>query len=186
MLVEAEIWTIARTDQGNAVLLRPTGSDAAVPIFIGQLEAQSILIGLGNVPMPRPLTHDLFLSVLGKFGITVERIEITDLKDGTFYSKLILGKNGELIAVDARPSDSIALAVRVKCPVFIAESIIDEAGIPVASISEEPTAQEKNPIEAERKKLKEELEKLVEQENYEEAARIRDLLKELEKNYPET
>ena len=61
MLVEAEIWTIARTDQGNAVLVRPIGSESAVPIFIGQLEAQSILIGLGNVPMPRPLTHDLFL-----------------------------------------------------------------------------------------------------------------------------
>jgi bifunctional DNase/RNase len=136
--------------------------------------------------MPRPLTHDLFLSVLGKLGITIERIEVTDLKEGTFYSKLILGKGGELIAVDARPSDSIALAVRVKCPVFVAESIIDEAGIPIASISEEPASQEKNPIESERKKLTEELEKLVEQENYEEAARIRDLLKELEKNYPDT
>ena len=63
MLVEAEIWTIARTDQGNAVLVRPIGSESAVPIFIGQLEAQSILIGLGNVPMPRPLTHDLFITL---------------------------------------------------------------------------------------------------------------------------
>ena len=63
MLIEAEIWTVARTDQGNAVLVRPIGSDYAVPIFIGQLEAQSIIIGIGNVPMPRPLTHDLFLNV---------------------------------------------------------------------------------------------------------------------------
>jgi bifunctional DNase/RNase len=63
MLVEAEIWTIARTEQGNAVLIRPIGSESAVPIFMGQLEAQSILIGLGSVPMPRPLTHDLFIKI---------------------------------------------------------------------------------------------------------------------------
>jgi bifunctional DNase/RNase len=66
MLVEAEIWTVVRTDKGNAVLVKPIGSERAVPIFIGQLEAQSILIGLGSVPMPRPLSHDLFISVLEK------------------------------------------------------------------------------------------------------------------------
>ena len=80
MLVEAEIWTVARTDQGNAVLVRPLGAELAVPIFIGQLETQSILIGMGNVPMPRPLTHDLFLSLLKELEVELDRIEITSLK----------------------------------------------------------------------------------------------------------
>ena len=125
MLLEAEIWTVARTDQGNAVLVRPSGSEVAVPIFIGQLEAQSILIGLGNVPMPRPLTHDLFLSVLEQVHVTVKRVEVTALKNDTFYAQLILEQNGQEIIIDARPSDSISLAVRVKCPVYIEESVVD-------------------------------------------------------------
>ncbi|RKX74965.1 MAG: hypothetical protein DRP87_15690, partial [Spirochaetes bacterium] len=124
MLVEAEVWTVARTDQGNAVLIRPVGGDVAVPIFIGQLEAQSILIGMGNVPMPRPLTHDLFLSVLERMGITIERVEITELKEGTFYAQLILNRNGETVVIDSRPSDSIALAVRDKCPIYISEAVV--------------------------------------------------------------
>ena len=116
MLVEAEIWTVARTEQGNAVLVRPLGTEVAVPIFIGQLEAQSILIGMGNVPMPRPLTHDLFLSILDKMEVKIVRIEITELKEGTFYAQLILKEKGKDIVIDSRPSDSIALAVRENAP----------------------------------------------------------------------
>ncbi|RKY79412.1 hypothetical protein DRQ07_06400, partial [candidate division KSB1 bacterium] len=74
MLVEAEIWTIARTDQGNAILIRPLESETAVPIFMGQLEAQSILIGMGNVPMPIPLTHDLFINLFSKIKLTILQI----------------------------------------------------------------------------------------------------------------
>ena len=84
MLIEAEIWTVARTDKGNAVLIRPLNSDLVVPIFIGQLEAQAILIGLGKVPMPRPLTHDLFAEILHEMSASLQRIEIVDLRDGTF------------------------------------------------------------------------------------------------------
>ena len=131
ILVEAEVWTVARTDKGNAVLVKPIGSEVAVPIFIGQLEAQSILIGLGNVPMPRPLTHDLFLSIADKMNVTLDRVEITELKDGTFYARLVLKHDGKKIVIDSRPSDSLGLAVRVKCPIFIAESIVDEAGISI-------------------------------------------------------
>ena len=88
-LVKAEIWTIARTDQGNAVLVRPIGAEIAVPIFIGQLETQSILIGFGDVAVPRPLTHDLMLSVVRRMGSELLRIEINDLKDGTFFARLV-------------------------------------------------------------------------------------------------
>jgi uncharacterized protein len=185
MLVEAEIWTVARTDKGNAVLVKPVGSDRAVPIFIGQLEAQSILFGLAGVPVPRPMTHDLFISVLEKSNISVERVEITDLKDRTFYSRLLLKQGMKRIVVDSRPSDSLGIASRVHCPVFIAESIVDEAGVAVNLITDEETQFTAGfeavdaPLTDDRKVLEQALEQAVEAENYEEAARLRDQLNEL-------
>ncbi|MFW5694695.1 MAG: bifunctional nuclease domain-containing protein [Alkalispirochaeta sp.] len=187
MLVEAEIWTVARTDKGNAVLVKPVGSDRAVPIFIGQLEAQSILFGLAGVPVPRPMTHDLFISVLEKSNISVERVEVTDLKDRTFYSRLILKQGLKRIVVDSRPSDSLGIASRVHCPVYIAESIVDEAGVAVNLISEDEVqlqsdateGGDQGPQEDPRSELEHQLQKAVDEENYEEAARLRDKLKEL-------
>ncbi len=134
--VEAEIWTIAQTDQGNVVLVRPKGSDLAVPIIIGQLETQSILIGMGGVEVPRPLTHDLAVSLLRALQAYLLRIEINDLQDGTFYARLVIRQNGEELVVDARPSDAIGIAVRMGCPVFISEAIVDEAGISVNLVTE--------------------------------------------------
>jgi hypothetical protein len=178
MLVEAEIWTVARTDQGNAVLVRPLGAELAVPIFIGQLETQSILIGMGNVPMPRPLTHDLFLSLLKKLEVELERIEITSLKEGTFFAKLILSRADNSLSIDARPSDAMGIAVRHKCPLYV----VDEAGIPLSSISEQPIEGESDPLKQEKEELQQKLDQAVTEENYEEAARIRDKMKELEDN----
>ena len=179
MLVEAEIWTIARTDQGNAVLVRPIGGETAVPIFIGQLEAQSILIGLGSVPMPRPLTHDLFLNLFSMIGIELQRVEITALKEGTFYAQLILSRDDDELIVDARPSDSIGIAVRAKCPVYIDEAVVDEAGISVSAVTSGGEDLTVNPYDKEKKRLEEELNRAVEVENYEEAATIRDKLRKL-------
>jgi bifunctional DNase/RNase len=203
MLVPAEVWTVAKAEQqGNAVLVRPLGLEVAVPIFIAPLEAQSILIGLGNVKMPRPLTHDLFLSVLENLETSINRVEIVSLKEGTFFAKLVLDASGSEIAVDARPSDCLALAVRVKCPIYIDESVVDEAGISVKMVEErrgdirqeesaaaaaEPTPSE-GPAsatprllhDAELAALKKKLESALEEENYEEAARLRDRIRELE------
>jgi len=203
MLVPAEVWTVAKAEQGNAVLVRPLGLDVAVPIFIAPLEAQSILIGLGSVKMPRPLTHDLFITVLESLESSVNRVEITALKEGTYYAKLILDSSGSEIAVDARPSDCLALAVRVKCPIYIDEAVVDEAGISVkmveeknrelkqsevpgegsqpaeeetASAAEVPTLASDSEVSA----LKKLLDSAIEEENYEEAARLRDRIRELE------
>ncbi len=180
MLVEAEIWTVARTDQGNAILIRPLGAEVAVPIFIGQLEAQSILIGLGNVPMPRPYTHDLFISLLNQSGMKLDKVEIISLKEGVYFAQLVLSKNEGTIILDSRPSDSIALAVRAKCPIYIAESVVDEAGIPLSAITEEGKEAQEDPSQKEKEELQARLEKLIEEENYEEAAKIRDRLRDLE------
>lgn len=188
--VEADIWTVAQTDQGNVVLVRPKGSDLAVPIFIGQLETQSILIGMGHVEVPRPLTHDLIISLISTLGAEVERVEINELREGTFYARLALRTaDGELM-VDARPSDTIGIAVRLGCPVFIAESIVEEAGISVNLVTGEGTAADAiheggaqapaGPAGSERVRLGAELEKAIAEEDYERAAMIRDRLKELE------
>jgi hypothetical protein len=198
MFVEAEIWTVARTDKGNAVLVKPLGSERAVPIFIGQLEAQSILIGLGNVPMPRPLTHDLFISVMDKVNINVERVEITDLKDGTFYARILLKQGMKKISIDSRPSDALGLAARLRCPLYISETVVDEAGVAINLITEEEgqegeteldtgeiekveSGSEEEPAQqdSERTRLEEALQKAIDEENYEEAARIRDQMKDL-------
>lgn len=199
MLLEAEIWTVARTDKGNAVLIRPLQSDQVVPIFIGQLEAQSILIGLGNVPMPRPLTHDLFGNLLRDMSSSLLRVEIVDLREGTFYANLIIQHGKHHITIDARPSDAISLAVRAGCPVFIDEQIVLEAGVSTALIVEEnPHMQDVvegvDPLEesdavgdsplhedepTELEILQHRLELAVEEENYEEAARLRDRINAL-------
>ena len=175
MLVEAEIWTVARTDKGNAVLVKPIGSERAVPIFIGQLEAQSILIGLGNVPMPRPLSHDLFITMMEKLNATIERVDITELRDGTFYARIVLKQGLKKIVIDSRPSDALGITARIHSPLYISEAIVEEAGIAINLITEQnPSVEMPDPAEIEKNRLEEELQKAVDDENYEEAARLRD------------
>jgi bifunctional DNase/RNase len=200
--VLADVWTVAQTEQGNVVLIRPKESDLVVPIFIGQLETQSILIGLGKVDMPRPLTHDLLLAVLRDLGAELLRVEIRDLRDRTFYANLIIKSTLGEVVIDARPSDAIALAIRTKAEVYIAEDVVEAAGVPVDMVresvgsDEEPAddspaygaaAQDKPGTEPSvaaeqeslRARLKAELEAAVSIEDYELAARIRDRLKAL-------
>ena len=191
MLVEAEIWSIARIGQENAVLIRPVGSEVAVPIYIDQYQTQSILIGLGNVTIPRPLTHDLLISILTTLGVRIDRIEITSLKEGTFYAQIILERNGEKIAIDSRPSDSIALAVRKKCPIFIAENVVEQEATVIRDMTGETVenierVQSARSVEtgttegmSEKDDLERKLQKAIDEENYELAAVLRDKLQEL-------
>jgi bifunctional DNase/RNase len=183
MLVPAEVWTVAKAEQGSAVLIKPIGSEVAVPIFIGPLEAHAILIGMTNHKMPRPLTHDLLISTLEQLGTKISRIEITELKEGTFYGRLVLGRAGEDIVLDSRPSDCVALAVRAKCPIFIDEAVVDEAGIPITAAGADKEAEgttRASEVQAQIAFLQKELEKAVDEENYEQAASLRDQIKKLE------
>ncbi|MEW5814218.1 MAG: bifunctional nuclease domain-containing protein, partial [Spirochaetota bacterium] len=100
-------------------------------------------------------------------------------KEGTFYAQLVLTEKGQTLVIDSRPSDSIALAVREKCPIFISEAIIEEASISVTAITEENQTSPPAEKESEYTKLQKELDKAVEEEDYEEAARLRDKLNEL-------
>ncbi|MDR3166590.1 MAG: bifunctional nuclease family protein [Treponema sp.] len=194
-MLEVEIWTIIRTDQGNAVLLRPLGSDISVPIFVGPLESQSILIGLSGMSFPRPLTHDLLLHVINRVGINLVRTEIYDIKENTFLARLYLEGNRyppeNPLVLDSRPSDAIALALRCKCPVFVAGKVVTNVGVPVdmfinTSGEDSPfppgtTSDSVKEPEISEKKLRRlilqaELDTAVANEEYERAAEIRDAL----------
>ncbi len=116
------------------IILRPTadepGKGRLVPIWIGHPEASAILLALQGMEPPRPMTHDLLKGVLDSVDTILDRVEITRLEEGTFYAALILRGEERTIVVDARPSDSIALAVRTHSPIYVAEEVLETAGIP--------------------------------------------------------
>ena len=118
-----------QTSEQPVVLLKEEEGLRVLPIWIGLPEATAILIALEGIESPRPMTHDLLMSVLGAGDLELLRVEITRLEEGTFYAVLVLRKGEGTITIDARPSDSIALAVRAGCPVLVAEAVLDIAGI---------------------------------------------------------
>lgn len=112
------------------VLLKTAEGNRFLPIWIGHPEAAAILMKLQGAATPRPMTHDLFTSVLGELEAKVEKISVTDLKENTFYAVITLAREGGgEIEIDSRPSDAIALAVRSDAPIFAADAVIDEASI---------------------------------------------------------
>jgi bifunctional DNase/RNase len=111
------------------ILLKEEEGLRILPIWIGHPEATAILIAIEGIVPPRPMTHDLLLSALTAGGLVLERVEITRLEEGTFFAALVLRGEERTLAVDARPSDSLALAVRAGCPVLVAEEVLDQAGI---------------------------------------------------------
>src|SRR5918911_1009247 len=127
------------------LLLKERHGERVLPIGIGPLEAQAIAMPLQGVRPPRPLTHDVFADVIGNLGGHLRRVEITELSDNTFYARLTVEQAGQEQAIDIRPSDAIALAVRTETPIYVAEAVLDQAGItaPVEVAGE--TAAEEEP-----------------------------------------
>ncbi|MCX8126771.1 MAG: bifunctional nuclease family protein [Dehalococcoidia bacterium] len=113
----------------RVVILREKNAGRYLPIWIGPSEADAIAVRLQNMSVPRPLTHDLLSTVISSLGATVAFIVVNELKDDTFYAKIVLNVNGGQLEIDSRPSDAIALAVRTKAPLFVEESVLDRAGI---------------------------------------------------------
>jgi bifunctional DNase/RNase len=113
------------------VLLREEGGPRFLPIFIGSPEATAIVYALQGLETPRPMTHDLFKSVLDDLAVRLERVEITELHDGTFYAEIELDRDGTKTRISSRPSDAIALAVRfgADIPIFVDENVLEEAGV---------------------------------------------------------
>jgi bifunctional DNase/RNase len=115
------------------VLLKEVDGDRYLPIWIGAVEATAIAFAQQQIATQRPMTHDLMKDLLDALGITVNAVQITDLQEGVFYATLVLSGGAE---VSARPSDAIALAMRTGSTIFAEESVLDEAGIPIADEQE--------------------------------------------------
>ncbi len=130
-MVEVELVEVRVEMPGNTpiVLLRErTGTRRMLPILIGDAEARAIVYAVDRIQTPRPMTHDLFRDVLETLGVGVRKIVVTELRERTFFAELHLVEGDNASVVSARPSDAIALAVRSGCPIFVSDSVLDEAG----------------------------------------------------------
>ena len=207
-MIEAKVHSLAITDKGFVVMLRPINSEKVIPIFIDYLQAQSMATALFNYKMGRPLTHDLINSIFKNCNIRLVNIIIDNVHLDTYYSKLVIDHNGKNIFIDARPSDAIALALRFQASIFIEEHVIEKVGMVLEDSSENAKEMElksgipynyqvfdkENNSENTKKdlknnnessiKTKEEIQKLLEQavkeERYEDAAKYRDELNNLD------
>jgi bifunctional DNase/RNase len=139
---------VAMDHQMNpVVLLTDTSESLALPIWVGSAEAQAIALQLQGVTPPRPMTHDLLRNVLGELAVALKRVVVTDVRDQTYYAQLFLQVNGDERAIDSRPSDAIALALRMEAPIFVDEKVAGQA-IPLKkSDDEEDAAQFKRFLE---------------------------------------
>lgn len=184
ILVEVANTFLVNMGKDFVILLRSSDDERTLPISIGQLEAQSIAITLNKVPFPRPLTHDLFKSVLTELDCKLVSAIICELTDETFYAKLLFKIKGKTIEADSRPSDAIALALRYSAPIYVEEKVMDAAGVilPEESEKEEFTHPENNisntddsdPSLSPLDKLQKKLERAILEERYEDAAELRD------------
>jgi bifunctional DNase/RNase len=124
------------------VLLKTADGNRFLPIWIGHPEAAAILMKLQNASSPRPLTHDLMTDMLSQLDAEVVRVTVTELRDNTFYAAITLLQDGSEIDVDSRPSDAIALAVRVEAPIFADDRVIEESAIEFEGEDEQVNEQE--------------------------------------------
>ncbi|WP_420318731.1 bifunctional nuclease domain-containing protein [Ekhidna sp.] len=166
-----------------ALVLGEAGGNRRLPIIIGMFEAQAIAIEIEKIVPNRPMTHDLFKAFSHHFDISIKEVYISDLKEGVFFAKIICEHDGKIVELDSRPSDAIAIGLRFNVDFYTNESILTEAGIVLTDEYEEEIAQrevqksEKTSIEdlssSELEKL---LTEALDKEDYEKAARIRDVL----------
>jgi uncharacterized protein len=109
------------------IILRDKEGQRVLPIWVGVFEANAIALQIENVTTPRPMTHDLLKNVIADLRGRIDKIVVSDLKDNTFFALIYLSVGGEVMAIDARPSDAIALALRARAPIFVEEKVIDNA-----------------------------------------------------------
>jgi uncharacterized protein len=140
-MVEVKVAGIALDDRSKTpiVILQEISGNRVLPIWIGPNEASSIAMELAGKKFQRPLTHDLMKTMIEGLSASVTRVVITELRENTFYAKILLTRQTEILAIDARPSDSIALAVRVKSPIFVAPELLG----PEKAQEQELTAEER-------------------------------------------
>lgn len=157
-----------------ALVLQQVGTQRRIPIIIGFPEAQAIECKLQEIKTPRPLTHDIMMDSLREFGVFLESVLIKRLPNGVFAADLYFSDGKEVKTIDARSSDAVALAIRANAPIFTTESVLIEAGFDPTSKKEQmESTRHSGPVEASIEELEELMNKAVENENYEEAARLK-------------
>ncbi|MBI3396525.1 MAG: bifunctional nuclease family protein [Spirochaetia bacterium] len=187
-MLEVTISDVSITNVGFAIFLKPTGSTSTkvVPIFIGPLETYSISSALDGVTPPSPNTHDLLINMLQEMEAKVMHVVINDIIGNIFYARIVVQSTDGVVEMDARPSDSVAIAIRAKCPIYMNEKVYQEAAVVIGeegttteaaegTESEESAPEPRNELE----RLKQQLQKAVETESFEEAAQLRDKIKKL-------
>lgn len=157
-MVEVKVSGVAMDDRHKSpvIILQEKDGERVLPIWIGGSEAHAIMAQLAGKKFQRPLTHDLMVNVIKGLGAKTLKVNITSLKDNTFYAEILLQRQNELIKIDARPSDSIAIAVRTNSPIYIAEKLFDTAPLQ----KKPPKKSEKQAQEERAKDLKRFLENL--------------------------
>ncbi|PEN09359.1 hypothetical protein CRI93_01120 [Longimonas halophila] len=172
-----------------ALVLGEEDGNRRLPIIIGAFEAQAIALELEKIQPPRPMTHDLLRDAFDSMQADVTEVVIDELREGTFFAKIRYSHDGGNDQLDARPSDAVALAVRVDAPIFVAPGVLDEAGIvadeegaegmsslaPEEGGAEEEISSDATPLE----RMEKQLDKAIEEENYERAAELRDQIEQL-------
>ena len=128
MAVQMELYKIiiSEMQEQQIIVLKEVDGERKFPIVIGDNEAKAIDRRLKGIPMPRPMTHDLLASVIEQLGGTIDRIEITNLQEHTFFAAIHIRQNGDLLEIDSRPSDAIALGIATSVPIYVAEHVLDE------------------------------------------------------------
>ena len=179
-MIELEVLGITRNAYSHnayALLLKEKGGDRIVPLVVGMAEAQSIAMRLEGIIPPRPLTHDLLRSVFQAFRIMPEYIEIYDFNNGVFYSRLHLSSDSMSTAIECRTSDAVAIALRTGSPIFAAAQIVSTTGY-VANDDGEPIREEQpQPLYSlSVERLREQLERCIDTEDYERAAEIQKII----------
>ena len=140
----------------RVVMLKEKVAERYLPIWIGPAEADAIAVKLQGVTVPRPLTHDLLRTVINTLGATINSIIVSDLKNDTFYAKIIFDVDGGQMEIDSRPSDALALAVRAEVPIYAEETVLEKASILLDKETGKPFPQEKGGSETGDKQVSEE------------------------------
>jgi bifunctional DNase/RNase len=195
--VQVEILGLSSTPSAGgayAILLKEIYGTRRLPIIIGAFEAQAIALEMEGIKPPRPLTHDLLKSTIDNLGATVQEVIIDELKENTFYAKIILEVSSLTNDIDSRPSDAIALAVRTQAPIYVNEEVMNIAAFVPASEDEtfnleeneqenesEDKTKSSKPVSRESKlaSLQNKLREALEKEDYEWAAKVRDEIKKI-------
>lgn len=201
-MTEMEVIAVQLEPNSNhpLVWLKDKDQQVVLPIAIGNFEAVAIFMALHDEQPPRPIAYDLLRTILEGFDVRVEQVLVSALKDETFYAEITLVRDGETICIDSRPSDALALALRVDAPIFVADQVIEEASLSIemqdsqvpvegvqdisafveAGAEEEPAEEALDPVAQQVVALKVRLKEAVALEEYEEAARLRDEIGRLE------